>query len=159
MKNKLISICLMIMLIFSVLVLTACNSKEEESTESESVKKELKIDEDDFEDPAYYNEDDGAEPITEAHDEEDFYGRWEGTSERVKYLFGNVNLKINEDGTWKGNVSETPLHGKWHYDGKQIIIKDTEGLVNWRLYYATDGTLLFEDLEDKGMSFVLKKVK
>ena len=144
-------------MILSFTMMTACSDVEETSGGTGTLDNELETGKSDFDDPAYLNEDDGAEPLTVTHEEADFYGNWEGTSERVAYLFGNVNLSIREDGTWKGNVTETDLKGKWKYDGKQIIIKDTEGLVYWRLYYTSDGNLLFEDLEDQGYSFVLKK--
>lgn len=149
------------MIIASGAILTGCfwGDKEEESDPvSENFKKRITEEaETDFDDPSLDYEQDGAEPVAVDRDEKDFIGNWEGKSERVEYLFGNVNLSIKEDGTWKGNVTEEKLRGKWHYTGSSIIIKDTDDLINWELYYTADGVLLFKDLEEPEDSFVLKK--
>lgn len=160
MYKKLISLTLISMIIASGAILTGCFGGEEEESDpvSDNLKKQIvEEDETDFDDPSLDYEQDGAEPVAVGHDEKDFYGNWEGKSERVEYLFGNVNLSIKDDGTWKGNVTEEKLKGKWKYTGKSIIIRDTDDLINWELYYTSDGVLLFKDLEEPEDSYVLKK--
>ena len=93
---------------------TSCKKDEEESTvESEMLKREMQIEDNDFEDPAFENEADGAEVVTMPHDEKDFIGAWQAPSEQAKYLWGNINLRIKEDGTWTGNITEESFHGRW----------------------------------------------
>ena len=156
MNKRITAFLLMLTLLLSTGVLSACRTVQN-TVESERLKQEMDIEDNDFENPAYSNEEDGAEVVTKAHDKEDFIGTWEATSKRAAYLYGNINLKINEDGTWKGNITEENFHGNWRYDGSGIIIKDSEAIINWRLFYATDGTLMVENNEEPGDPLVLEK--
>ena len=156
MNKRITALLLAAVMAFSMGVMSSCSSEEEDTVESEMLKRQMNIDDNDFEDPAFSNEEDGAEPITMPHDEKDFVGIWQAPSERAKYMWGNINLKINEDGTWKGNITEENFHGKWKYDGSGIIIKSSDTIINWRLFYASDGTLMCEEVEEPGDAVVLK---
>ena len=158
MNKRITAFLLVLTLLASIAVLSAC-SKDEDTVESEMLKREMNIENNDFEDPAFYNEEDGAEVVTKPHEEEDFIGIWQAPSERAAYLYGNINLKINEDGTWKGNITEENFQGRWKYDGSGIILRDSEGIINWRLFYAADGTLMVDDNNEPGDPLVLKKGK
>lgn len=147
MKRRLLSAALILSLAASGAVFTACSREEEDTPESIGLEKQLDVEDNDFDDPSYDNEADGADIMKAPHEKEDFYGNWAAPSDRAEYLFGNVNLKIKEDGTWKGNVSDIKVSGRWRHDGTGIIIKDKEGYINWRLFYEADGTLMFEDIE------------
>ena len=156
MNKRIAALFLAVFMTFSLGVMSACGGEEEDTVESEMLKREMQIEDNDFEDPAYSNEEDGAEVVEMPHAEEDFIGIWQAPSDRAAYLWGNVNLKINEDGTWKGNITEEPFHGKWKYDGSGIVIKSSDTLIDWRLYYAADGSLVFENNEERGDPLVLK---
>lgn len=69
----------MLTLLLSTGVLSACRTVQN-TVESERLKQEMDIEDNDFENPAYSNEEDGAEVVTKAHDKEDFIGAWEATS-------------------------------------------------------------------------------
>ena len=141
----------------SVGFMTSCKKDEEESTvESEMLKREMYIEDNDFEDLAYDNEADGAELVTMPHDEKDYIGTWQAPSEQAKYLWGNINLRIKEDGTWTGNITEESFHGRWKYDGSGIIIKSSDTLIYWKLFYVQDGTLMCQDQENDDEAVVLK---
>lgn len=145
----------------SSLALASCDlfgaGDDADTSEGTSVSKQEK---DDSDDPAYDNEMDGAELVTVPHDEEDYYGKWKATSQQSEYLFGNVDLKINEDGSWSGNITEENFKGKWRYVKSGLQIKDSEGLINWELFFVADGNLMFKDLDDPDLTpLVLKKQK
>lgn len=157
MNKRITALLLALIMVLSAGVMSSCFKDEEEDTvESEMLKREMNIEENDFEDPAFENEEDGAEIVTVPHDEKDYIGIWQAPSERAKYLWGNINLKINEDGTWKGNITEENFRGKWKYDGSGIIIKSNDAVINWRLFYAQDGTLMCQDNEEEDDPIVLK---
>lgn len=107
-------------------------------------------------DPALDKEVEGARIRRVKSKPEKFFGSWQAVSEKAEFLYGNVDLHINEDGTWTGNVTEIDLEGKWTKNSKGITIKDKEGLINWDLFYTGDGTLMFDDNEDPDNPVVLK---
>lgn len=159
MNRRLLAIMLALVMVMSLVIMTGCKKEEEgdgDTVQSEMLKREMQIEDNDFEDPAFVNEDDGAEVTVKAHDEKDFIGIWQAPSSRAQYLYGNINLRINDDGTWKGNITEEDFRGEWTYDGEAINIKDTEGLIDWKLFYADDGTLMVDDNEEPGDPLVLK---
>lgn len=136
---------------------TACSNNNYDASGGESTTSEDDPGSD-LNDPAFKNEEDGAEPVSVKHDEEDFMGKWSATSEHAKFLFGNVDLKISDDGSWSGNITEENFSGKWKYDGTGIVIKSDDGLINYSLFFVTDGTLMFNDNDDPDMTpLVLKK--
>lgn len=56
---------------------------------------------------------DGATIERKAVDVSQFYGTWTGTSEKAAQLYGNVDIRVNSDGTWEGNITEESISGKW----------------------------------------------
>ena len=156
MNKRITALLLAAVMAFSMGIMSSCSSEEEDTVESEMLKREMNIEENDFEDPAYSNEEDGAEVVTMPHDEKDFVGMWQAPSERAKYLWGNINLKINEDGTWKGNITEENFRGRWQYDGSGIVIKSNDTLIYWKLFFAQDGTLMCQDMDNEDDPVVLK---
>ena len=160
MNKKLTAAVLALSMVFSAAVFSGCSlfgDDEEDTVESENLKRQMNIEDNDFENPTYQYEEDGAEPMTVPHDENDYIGLWTATSNRSEYLWGNVDLKINEDGTWKGNITEETFTGKWVYTKKDVIIKDKEGFIYWRLFFADDGNLMFENMEEPGDPLVLER--
>lgn len=160
MNKKLTAAVLALSVVFSAAVFSGCSlfgDDEEDTVESENLKRQMNIEDNDFENPKYDVEDDGAEPVYVKHDKEDFVGNWVATSNRAEYSWGNVNLKIMEGGKWKGNITEEDMHGKWTPYGKGVLLKDSDELINWTLYFTAEGTLVFEDNEDPGDAIVLEK--
>lgn len=142
----------------SLVFATACahdDYKEPESAESQQSSDVIA--EDEMEDPALDKEIEDAEIISREATVDEFYGSWTATSEKAEYLYGNIDLTIKENKTWKGNVTNISLKGTWEpYEGG-IRIKDGEGLIDWKLYYTDDNVLLMEDFEDLGNPISLKK--
>ena len=98
-----------------------------------------------------------AEIVAREASDDEFYGSWTAPSEKAEYLYGNIDLTIKSNRTWKGNVTNISLKGTWEpYEGG-IHIKDKEGLINWKLYFTDDNVMLMEDLDDPGNPIVLKK--
>lgn len=88
---------------------------------------------------------------------DDFIGSWEATSGQSAYFYGNVDLTINPDGTWTGNITEEPLKGKWKEQGGGIYL--TSEIFNCNLTFTADGTLImqedYEDTDDEAVLVVL----
>ena len=157
MKRKWTALFIAMVFVLVSGTLSGC-SKEEITPESEQLNREMGYETSDFDDPAYQWEEDGAELISVPHKKEDFIGNWKATSNQAEYLWGNVDLKIREGGKWSGNITEEDLHGKWFSDGTGIILKDSEKIINWRLYFTPDNILVFEEIEEPGDATVLKPV-
>lgn len=111
----------------------------------------------DFDQPKYDYEDDGEDLVKEEHPVEDYYGIWEATSQRSAYMYGNVDINIKEDGTWKGNITEENFHGTWIYKNGSVVIKDTEEIIDFTLFYNDRGYMMFCNNEIPEDSFVLEK--
>lgn len=154
MKSKIMLCMLALSLLLASFLFVSC-SKEESTPESETLKREMDIEDNDFENPAYENEGEGAELVPLKHDKEDFVGTWNAPSDRAAYLYGNVNLKIKDNGTWTGNITDESFRGKWRYNGTGISLKDSERIINWELFYEADGTLMLKDLDEPNDPLVL----
>ena len=157
MRKKIISVLLIALLLLSSMVFAACKKNADEDEEYYDIDELIEesgeaddydYDDSDMDDPAFENEMDGAEPVMTAHDEKDFYGKWSATSNRAHYLFNNVDLVINEDGTWSGNIVEEDFSGTWEYKESSLFITSSDKIINWNLFFVEDGSLMFKDLDD-----------
>ena len=161
MKKRITAMLLIFALILSVMAMTACKKDSSDETTGDAfLESQMDPDyeeESDFDQPKYDSEGDGAEVVKEDHDVLDFIGLWDATSHRSAYIYGNVSLNIREDGTWKGNITEEDFHGKWTYDNGEIVIKDSEGIIDFTLFYNSDGYLMFKNNEEPEDAFVLEK--
>ena len=149
------------MLIFSLTVLTACKKdadKSSDAAEEEVVaetEEEAEIREDLIE----------GEPLEEkgvAYDEEQegallqkapsnigmFIGSWTAPSDMAQYLYGNVDLTIKEDGTWKGNITGEDLGGKWVQQGDQLHMQND--MFSFDLAFNTAGKLFMIEKDPDG---------
>ena len=72
--------------------------------------------------------------------QEDFYGKWHATSGQSVYMYGNVDLSINEGGQWKGSVTEESLSGTWEYSSGSLLLSSE--LFNAKLSFTKDGKLI-----------------
>ena len=166
MRKKIISVLLIALLLLSSMVFAACKkSSDEEATDTVDIDElmEEEAEADDFvpdnpDDPAYQNEEDGAEIVRVSHQQEDFYGTWSARSELAHHLFGNADFTINKDGSWTGNIVDEDFEGKWMYEDGALVIKSSDDLINYRLFYVKDGNMMFEDIDDPDLvPLVLKK--
>ena len=135
-------------------IVSGSDKKNETSDEAEDLTfdqeidqeiESLKIEEEgnDYENPAYDNEQEDAVVNETTADENAFYGKWVANSNRAHYLYGNINLDIKEDGSWTGNITEEDYSGTWSYNGEYITLESE--LVNCDLFFAEDGQLMFRD--------------
>ena len=81
-----------------------------------------------------------------------FYGSWSATSERAKYLYGNLDITIKQDGTFDANVTDEDFSGTWtktdygiHFDNEYL----------WGVMYYNDKCKMIFDDDD--LSIVLTK--
>ena len=72
-------------------------------------------------------------------------------------MFGNVDLVINEDGTWTGNIVEEDFSGTWEYVDSSLNITSSDNLIKWNLFYVEDGSLMFKDLDDPDLAPLVLK--
>ena len=78
--------------------------------------------------------------------QDNFYGRWVATSEKAKYLYGNLEITINEDGTFTGNVTDEDFDGVWEKTDKGIRF-DSE-LLSGELFFGDRCKLVIYDEYD-----------
>ena len=158
MKRSLLSLIVVLILVVSSCCFSSC-SKSEPSPEAEQLESEMQesYTNDDFENPAYDNEQEGAVVQEKASDVDTFIGNWDARSDRAKYLYGNINLSIREDGTWKGNITDEDFSGKWEYNGTGITLSSE--IINCDLFQATDGSIMFKDHDDPDVLLVLDRVE
>ena len=170
MKRRITALMLILMMIFSAAALASCGNSDGNSDEAPDTDTGNEYEDDyldslmeleegpsDFDQPKYESEEDGAEVVKAEHPAEDFYGMWEATSKRSAYIYGNVDVNIKKDGTWKGNITEEDFHGTWAYENGSVVIKDTEHVIDFTLFYNDDGYLMFCNNEIPEDAFVLEK--
>jgi hypothetical protein len=161
MKKKSV-LLLILMLIFSLTVLTAC--KKDADSSSDAPEEDVVVAE--TEDEAEVREDliEG-EPLEEngvAYDEEQegaqiqnapstiamYIGSWTATSDMAQFLYGNVDLTIKEDGTWKGNITGDDIGGKWVQQGNQLHMQSK--VFDFDLAFSTSGKLIMTEKNPDG---------
>ncbi len=156
MKRLISLLSIAIMLFSSACALSAC-SQGGPTPESQQLESQMESGSNDLENPAYANEEEGADVQEVASDDSTFIGKWEAPSDRAEYLYGNINLTISKDGTWSGNLTGEDFSGKWKYNGSCITISSE--LVNADLFKAKDGTIMFRDHDTPEDLIVLMPVK
>lgn len=157
MKSRYLSLLASILIV--VFLMSGCSllGGGEESEGSEQSNTQIEKKETDFDNPDYLAEQDGAKIVSVSHPEEDFIGKWEARSDYSEYLYGNVSLTINSNHTWNGNITNENFAGKWAVGKPGIFIKDTEGIIEWNLFFIDDGNLVFKNLDDPEVTIVLSK--
>lgn len=108
---------------------------------------------------SYEEEFEDAEIVKEKKESGDFIGSWTADSDQARYLYGNIDITINEDGIWDANVTEEDFKGTWKEDEYGITL--TSDLLDCRFYFTDTGTLIMEDYRfednDEPIITVLKK--
>lgn len=88
----------------------------------------------------------------------DFVGTWVSTSDKSTYLYGNVELKINKNGSWTGNITEEKLKGTWKFNKDTMHMKDVVLEFEFDLAFNKDGNLIMvESAEDGNINTVLTR--
>ena len=162
--KKFISL-LMIMMMFSFMALSC--SKDESAAEPESsdevyYSEQGLVDEDgnpvenEGSGIVFEEEDEDAQLTFVEKDPSEFFGTWESTSDQSIYLYGNVTLTINPDGTWKGDITDEQLEGKWTKDGDHLHMDND--LFSFDLSFESSGKLILREAsEDSEFHTVLTK--
>ena len=90
-----------------------------------------------------------------------YYGEWEATSDMALYLYGNIDVTVNKDGTWKGNITGEELGGKYEYLGDHMHMTDSlAGIFDFDLAFDKGGNLILIDTDsDDEVNTVLTKKK
>ena len=139
------------------------NNKPEDEIPPQSEDAELMEDEDVVEGNGimFEEEMDGADIVKAQAKEEDFYGTWEATSDMALYLYGNIDVTVNKDGTWKGNITGEELGGKYEYLGDHMHMTDSlAGIFDFDLAFDKGGNLILIDTDsDDEVNTVLTKKK
>ena len=91
----------------------------------------------------FEEEDEDAELSFKEAAETDFLGSWEATSGNAIYKYGNVDLNIEENGKWTGNVADEDLTGTWKIDGNSMVLESE--LFGARLSFTEDGKLIMQE--------------
>ncbi len=116
---------------------------DEEDFENEEV-----IDMDEFDNGIQYDEElEGAEiDFKDSANESDFYGSWAADSGHSKFMYGDLDLTIEEGGKWKGVIVDEEMEGTWTFDGQSV--KLSSDFFNASLIFAEDGKLIMQEDRD-----------
>lgn len=158
MKKRLI-IFLTIILACSMIFAVSCKKKatEEDYSNIQPVPEDANIDPEtginllpEGNGIVYEEEAEGAELTFRKEDPSMFYGEWVATSDQSAHLYGNVDLMVNENHTWTGNITDEELSGKWKETKTGIKIEyDTFSLY---LDFDGNGTLIMTEKGQNGAS-------
>ena len=81
---------------------------------------------------------------TEMNKQEDsFYGTWKAESEQAEYLYGNLEITISKDGSFKGNVTGEDFSGKWTKQDTGIEFKSD--ILSGRLFFGQKCQMIIYD--------------
>ena len=91
---------------------------------------------------------DGAELHYTKKDPSKFVGVWEATSDQAAHFYGNVYIKVNDDNTWVGNITDEEVVGKWRET--QTGIKLESDYWNYNLDFDDGGALIMTERGEGG---------
>lgn len=87
---------------------------------------------------------------------EKYFGTWKATSDKAMYLYGNIDITVNKDGTWTANITDEDLKGTWEDEGDHLHMGGN--FFEFDLAFNKDGTLfLIETGDDSNFNTVLTK--
>lgn len=92
------------------------------------------------------DEDESLELRTQKVEDSFFYGTWKAESDRASYMYGNVTIIINKDGTWDGNITEEELHGEWKHKGNGIRL--TSDVIPFNMVYSDNNNVILQETDD-----------
>ena len=88
----------------------------------------------------FEEEQDGADIQYKDEDYSKFVGEWVATSDMSNQLYGNVDITINEDHTWSGNITDDEYSGECVDAENGIDIKVRS--FDFNLAFDENGTLI-----------------
>lgn len=97
---------------------------------------------------AYDEEQEGAELHRAPSSIAMYIGSWTAPSDMAQYLYGNVDLTIKEDGTWRGNITGENLGGKWVDQGDHLHMQNE--MFSFDLAFDTSGKLILIEKNSDG---------
>lgn len=125
----------------------------DEESDDDGLDDEEIIDMEEFDNGIEYDEElEGADiAFSDSASEEDFYGTWSADSGHSAFLYGELELTIEEGGKWHGIVVDEEEEGIWTFDGKTMLL--TSEFFEAMLTFSEDGKLIMqEDREGNGNS-------
>lgn len=128
-----------------VLSFSACsnNSSSESQDSGSDVQQQEQQDE-----GVYIEEDEEADVIKVDSDLSQFYGTWTALSEKAQYMYGNVDITVNEDNTWSANITGEKLKGKWSDEGDHIHMANE--LFSFDIALTANGNVVMIEAMDDG---------
>lgn len=161
MKNKkymIFIIALIAVLAASSAMFAGCSKDKGDKADNEVETEDVESPEDeDYDDDSFENgivydeEEEDADIVKVDKPESDFYGEWTATSDMAKYLYGNIDITIEEGGKWKGNITETDFTGTWTKDGTDVHVVSDDGDIDFLFAFTENGTLVMQrDVSDEG---------
>ena len=98
----------------------------------------------------FEEEQDGAEIQYKDEDYSKFVGEWTATSDISNQLYGNVDITINDDHTWSGNITDDEYSGKCVEADNGLDIKVRS--FDFNLAFDENGTLILTRYGKDGSS-------
>ena len=154
MKKKYIALLIIFMMMF--MVLSACSKDDEETTavpqgevyESAEglVDENGELVEAESSGISFAQEDDEAKLRFVEKDPSEFYGSWTATSDKAIYLYGNIDITVNSNGTWTGDITGEKLGGKWKQVDDHLHMYDE--LFSFDLAFESSGELMLIETGD-----------
>jgi len=105
---------------------------------------------------SFSEEDDGYNLKKVKASPEMFVGSWISTSDRAVYYYGDVELTIKDNKTWKGTITGEELKGTWSFNGNTMHMNDVVLDFDFDLAFSSTGKLIMiERMEDGELHTVL----
>ncbi|MDD4199951.1 MAG: hypothetical protein PHS19_01030 [Eubacteriales bacterium] len=146
-KNILNNILVPIMLLSMIVLFSACgfNDKDQQNNASDTSASEKE--------QIYTNADGKTQEELNAEDD-NFYGSWTATSGSAQNLYGNLDMTINENGTFDGNVTGEDFSGTWKKIDEGISFESV--YINGEMYFGERCRMVIYD--DYSVPVTMKKV-
>lgn len=143
-------------IVLSLCLITACGDSKSGSTEEPTAndvsEEETVLTEE--QEKVLIDEEDGDDFKTINIDTSKFYGSWVGNTERAKFMYGNLEITINEDGTWTGNITDESIEGTWEKTNNGLKLKSD--IIPFNFVYSSNGNYVLQE-EDDAVRVVLTK--
>ena len=107
----------------------------------------------------YDQELDGAQIVKVKTPSDKFVGKWTANSDKAAFLYDNIDLVVNSNGSWAANITDEKLGGSWKEAEDYIHLDDTSELdFDFDLAFDNTGALLLiEHSQDGDLYTVLVK--
>ena len=91
---------------------------------------------------------DGAVIERKKADVSEFVGNWVATSDKAAFMYGNVTLSVNSNGTWLANITDEKLEGTWEKEGDCLHMNNS--MFSFDLAFDKGGNLIMIEHFDGG---------